>query len=66
LGRRRITTKVKEIKAYAIQQQYKRRSKDTIQVVIMKIYFERSGGFAGMINSTTIDTQNLLLKKQMK
>jgi hypothetical protein len=25
----------------------------------MKIYFERSGGFAGMLSSTTVDTQNL-------
>ena len=29
----------------------------------MKIYFERSGGFAGMLNSTTVDTQNLSSKE---
>ena len=25
----------------------------------MKVYFERSGGFAGMVSSTTVDTQTL-------
>ena len=29
----------------------------------MKIYFERSGGFAGMLSSTTVDTQNLSSKE---
>lgn len=29
----------------------------------MKIYFERSGGFAGMLSSTTVDTQNLPSKE---
>ena len=29
----------------------------------MKVYFERSGGFAGMLSSTTVDTQNLSSKE---
>lgn len=29
----------------------------------MKIYFERSGGFAGMLSSTTVDTQDLPSKE---
>jgi hypothetical protein len=29
----------------------------------MKIYFERSGGFAGMLSSTTVDTQKLSSKE---
>jgi len=29
----------------------------------MKIYFERSGGFAGMLSSTTVDTQTLTSKE---
>jgi hypothetical protein len=29
----------------------------------MKIYFERSGGFAGMLSSTAVDTQDLPSKE---
>jgi hypothetical protein len=29
----------------------------------MKIYFERSGGFAGVLSSTTVDTQKLSSKE---
>ena len=29
----------------------------------MKIYFERSGGFAGIFSSTTVDTQSLSSKE---
>jgi hypothetical protein len=32
----------------------------------MKIYFERSGGFAGMLSSTTVDTENLPSKEAIE